>query len=87
MTGEGQDAEQEQVVESLVSLTEQGCCAVSRGRLDMTKLLVFLGSTIGGGVGWWAGESYGMMTAFVVSMIGTGVGVYAGRRIARDYLE
>jgi hypothetical protein len=48
----------------------------------MTKLLILVGSTIGGGIGWWLGDRLGMMTAFIVSMIGTGVGIYFGRRVA-----
>jgi hypothetical protein len=48
----------------------------------VTKLLVLVGSTIGGGIGWWLGDRVGMMTAFIVSMVGTGVGIYAGRRVA-----
>jgi len=48
----------------------------------MTKLLVLIGTTIFGGIGWWLGERVGIMTAFIVSMIGTGVGIYVGRRLA-----
>ena len=53
----------------------------------MTKLLVFLGATIGGWVGWYLGAPFGFFSAFVVSMIGTGVGMYAGRRIAIERFE
>ena len=53
----------------------------------MTKLLVFLGATIGGSVGWWLGAFAGMFTAFVVSMVGTGIGMYAARRFAAERLE
>ena len=48
----------------------------------MSKILTFLGASVGGAIGWWLGARVGMMTAFVVSMVGTGVGVYAGRRVA-----
>ena len=51
----------------------------------MAKLLSFLGATVGGAVGWWLGEGFGMMTAFMLSMVGTGVGVYYGRRIASRF--
>ena len=44
----------------------------------LTKMLSFIGATIGGGIGWWAGEKAGFMTAFMVSMIGTGLGIYFG---------
>jgi hypothetical protein len=48
----------------------------------MSKLLTFLGATVGGAIGWWLGARVGIMTAFIVSMLGTGVGIYAGRRVA-----
>jgi predicted esterase YcpF (UPF0227 family) len=51
----------------------------------MTKLFVLIGSTLGGYVGWWAGERAGLMTAFMLSMVGTAAGVYGGRRVAQHY--
>ena len=48
----------------------------------MSKLLAFLGATIGGALGWWLGARVGTMAAFFLSVLGTAVGVYAGRRIA-----
>lgn len=48
----------------------------------MSKLLTFLGATVGGAIGWWLGARVGIMTAFFVSMLGTGVGIYAGRWLA-----
>lgn len=53
----------------------------------MTKLLAWIGATLGSALGWWLGARWGMMTAFLVSMVGTGVGLYAGRRIATEYFE
>ena len=52
----------------------------------MEWLLGFVGATLLGSVGWWAGEYVGFMTAFVLSMVGSGVGLYLGRRMAREYL-
>lgn len=49
------------------------------------KMLSFIGATIGGAVGWWAGSGVGFMTSFFISMIGTGIGIYAGRRLADRY--
>jgi hypothetical protein len=49
--------------------------------------MALVGTTIGGGIGWWLGARAGIMTAFVCSMVGTGVGLYAARRFVRDYLE
>jgi hypothetical protein len=51
----------------------------------MQKLLGFVGASVIGSVGWWAGARVGVMTGFFLSMVGTGAGLYAGRRIA-DYL-
>ena len=49
----------------------------------MSKLLAWVGATILGAIGWWAGEALeGMFTAFVLSMVGTGLGLYLGRRMA-----
>jgi len=48
----------------------------------VSKLLTFLGATVGGAIGWWLGARVGIMTAFFVSMLGTGVGIYAGRWLA-----
>lgn len=53
----------------------------------MSKILAFLGASVGGAIGWWLGARVGMMTAFVVSMFGTGVGVYAGHWIAARLLD
>lgn len=52
----------------------------------MSKLLMWLGASLGGAIGWWLGARVGTMTAFVVSMVGTGVGIYAGRRLADSVL-
>ena len=51
----------------------------------MNKVLGFIGATVGGGIGWWAGEGVGFMTAFMLSMVGTGVGIYLAQRVARHY--
>jgi uncharacterized membrane protein YeaQ/YmgE (transglycosylase-associated protein family) len=53
----------------------------------MTKIMGFLGATIGGYAGWALGARFGTMTAFVISMVGTGLGLYLGRRVANDVLE
>jgi hypothetical protein len=51
----------------------------------MEKLLVFLGLSVGGWIGWAVGAPFGMFAAFMLSIVGTGLGLYLGRRIARDY--
>jgi hypothetical protein len=52
----------------------------------VSKVLSFLGATVGGAIGWWLGARVGTMTAFMISTLGTGVGVYVGRRIAGSIL-
>jgi hypothetical protein len=59
----------------------------SPSRWTMSKLLILLGASVGGAIGWWLGARVGIMTAFVVSMLGTGIGVYVGRRIATSLAE
>jgi hypothetical protein len=51
----------------------------------MTKLLAFIGATIGGAIGWWLAEGIGFMTAFMVSTVFSGVGIYYGRKIAQRF--
>lgn len=63
-------------------------CAVNvagTGEASVKKLLVLVGTTIGGAIGWWIGDGIGIMTAFILSMVGTGLGMYVGIRIARQY--
>jgi uncharacterized membrane protein YeaQ/YmgE (transglycosylase-associated protein family) len=53
----------------------------------MMKLAGFVGATIGGWIGWYAGALVGTFTAFIVSIVGTGFGIYAARRLADDLLS
>jgi hypothetical protein len=46
------------------------------------KLLGWVGASVGGGVGWWAGDRIGLFAAFILSVVGTGAGLYLGRRAA-----
>jgi uncharacterized membrane protein YbhN (UPF0104 family) len=52
----------------------------------VSKLLGFVGATVGGSIGWWLGARIGIMTAFIASVVGTGAGMYAARRLFADYL-
>ena len=54
----------------------------------MSRLLILVGMSAGGYVGWWAGDylDLGLMTTFLVSVLGSAVGVYVAWRITRDYL-
>jgi uncharacterized membrane protein YeaQ/YmgE (transglycosylase-associated protein family) len=51
----------------------------------MTKLLGFVGATVGSAIGWWAGAPVGTMTAFMLSAVGTGVGLYLGRKVSDHF--
>ena len=54
--------------------------------MDMSKLASFIGMTVGGAIGWYAGMVVGYTTAFMLSCVGTGVGLYVARRAAQQYL-
>lgn len=51
----------------------------------MQKLMVLMLSTLGGWVGWWLGDHFGMMTAFIISTFGGAFGWYVGLRINQHY--
>jgi outer membrane lipoprotein SlyB len=51
----------------------------------MSRLLAFVGATLGGAIGWWLGSAVGLMTSFLLSVVGTAAGVYYGRRLAHQY--
>ena len=53
----------------------------------MNKLCIFVGMAVLGTIGWWVGNKFGMVTAFVLSGIGSMAGVYVGWRINRDYFD
>ena len=51
----------------------------------MRKLMIFIGTTVGGSIGWWLGDFVGMMTVFMLSTVGTGLGMYYAIRASRNY--
>ena len=53
----------------------------------MNRMIGFIGATVGGAVGWWAGSFIGVMTGFFLSVIGTALGVYLARRWVAHLLE
>lgn len=55
----------------------------------MNRLLMFIGITAGGYVGWWAGEYLGMglMMTFVVSTLGSVVGIFGVWWFMKNYLD
>jgi hypothetical protein len=52
----------------------------------MKRLLVMVGATVGGSIGWWAGSGVGIMTAFLLSVVGTAAGIYAAIKVYENYL-
>jgi hypothetical protein len=52
----------------------------------MNKVVGFIGATIGGSLGWWAGSGVGIMTSFFISIFGTALGGYYAKRWADDHL-
>ncbi len=61
----------------------RSCWAPSR--VGMTRLMAFIGATIGGYAGWAAGEPFGIFAAFVVSIVLTAAGGYYGRKMGKHY--
>lgn len=53
----------------------------------MKKLCLFIFVSLGGYLGWWIGDSFGIMTAYFVSLVGSLAGVIVGCIINRRYLD
>jgi hypothetical protein len=55
----------------------------------MNRLLNFIGMTVGGCVGGWAGNYFGLglMTTFLISGLGSVVGICGVWWFMRDYLD
>ena len=55
----------------------------------MNRLLNFIGMTVGGCAGGWAGDylGFGLMTTFLVSSLGSVAGIVGVWWFMRDYLE
>ena len=64
-------------------------CARNSQRVAVNRLCIFIGTMVGGYVGWYLGElgGLGFGGAFVVSGIGSIVGVYGGWKLARKFEE
>ena len=54
----------------------------------MIRLLMFIGMTVGGYVGWWVGDAigFGLMWTFLVSTLGSLAGIYVVWKVLTDYL-
>jgi predicted MFS family arabinose efflux permease len=53
----------------------------------MTRILIFIGMTVGGWIGWLVAERFGIMTAFFVSSLGSVAGVFAGWWLGRRWFS
>ena len=53
----------------------------------MRKLLIFIGTTLGGWAGWALGERFGFMSAFIISSLGSIVGIVIAWKIGREYFS
>lgn len=49
----------------------------------MNKLCTFAGSLVGGYVGWWLCDGFGMVIAFIASGVCSALGVYLGWKLAQ----
>jgi tetrahydromethanopterin S-methyltransferase subunit G len=52
----------------------------------MKWLLMAVGTTIGGGIGWWVGALFGLMMAYIFSIVGTAVSFYYCRRFITEHM-
>jgi hypothetical protein len=57
------------------------------GCSGVTRLLSWVGASVVGAVGWWAGAPWGILSAFLLSMVGTGAGLFLGRWLADRLVE
>ena len=53
----------------------------------MKKLCLFVFITLGGYLGWWLGESFGLMTAYFLSVASSLAGVLIGCAVNKKYLS
>ncbi len=55
----------------------------------MTRLLMFVGMTVGGYLGWWAGSAIGLglMGTFLVSLLGSLLGIYSAWKVLTNYFD
>lgn len=51
------------------------------------KLMIFIGMTVGGWVGWGLASRFGIFTAFIVSSLGSLAGVFGGWWLARRWFS
>ncbi len=50
----------------------------------MKRILSFLGMTVGGWLGWMAGEQFSFFAAYIGAVVGTAVGLFMIRKWTAD---
>jgi hypothetical protein len=55
----------------------------------VNRLLMFVGMSVGGYLGWWVGDylGFGLMGTFLVSSLGSLIGIIAAWWVAVNYLD
>jgi hypothetical protein len=51
-----------------------------------STLLIMIAGSVGGAVGWWAGDFMGIFAAWMLSLVGTAAAMYFTRRATKTYL-
>ena len=54
--------------------------------MKISTLLVLMAGSIGGAVGWWLGERFGVFAAYMLSIVATAAAMYLTRRATKIYL-
>jgi hypothetical protein len=52
----------------------------------MKGLVILVLTSIGGAIGWWLLERFGIFAAFMGSLVGTAAGLYYANKLSRYYL-
>ena len=52
----------------------------------LSPMMVLIGMSVGGWIGWALGERFGMLVALLASLIGSAVALYFTRKLVRDFL-
>jgi len=53
----------------------------------MSKLLGFVGASVGAALGWWIGAGLGPITQHLLSTVAGGAGFFYGRKLAAGLTE
>jgi hypothetical protein len=53
--------------------------------VSLSRLIWFIGATVGGALGWWLGGFLGSWGTVLLSAVGTALGVWWARRVAAEH--